>query len=53
MLSTVHKSQVRGRHRLPAAHSYRHSKIYWLNNIALCLMMSGIVMAFAGRHGLH
>ena len=53
MRSTIRKSPAGGRHRRPAVHSHRHSKVYWLNALALCLMTSGVVMAFAGRHPLH
>jgi hypothetical protein len=55
---TMRKSPARGRHRRPAGHgrpaghSHRRSKLYWLNAVALCLMASGVVMAFAGRDAL-
>jgi hypothetical protein len=50
MLSTVRKSRTHGRHRRPAVRNRRRGKIYWLNTVVLCLMASGVVMAFAGRH---
>jgi hypothetical protein len=52
MRSTGRKSAARGRHRRPAVHSHRHSKIFWLNAVTLCLMASGVVMAFTGGHTL-
>ena len=58
MRMTMRKSPARGRHRRPAGHgrpaghSHRRSKVYWLNAVALCLMASGVVMAFAGRDAL-
>ena len=58
MRMTLRKSPARGRHRRPAGHgrpaghSHRRSKVYWLNAVVLCLMASGVVMAFAGRDAL-
>ena len=58
MRMTMRKSPARGRHRRPAGHGrpvghgHRRSKVYWLNAVVLCLMASGVVMAFAGRDAL-
>jgi hypothetical protein len=49
MQSIVRARPARGRHRRQAVRGHRHSKIFWLNAVALCLMTSGVVMAFAGR----
>jgi hypothetical protein len=53
MQSIVRTRPARGRRRLPAVHSRRRSKIFWLNAVALCLMSSGVVLAFAGRQAFH
>jgi hypothetical protein len=31
----------------PAVHRRRHSKIFWLNVAALCVMAAGVAAAFA------
>jgi hypothetical protein len=53
MQSIVRTRPARGRRRRPAVHSRRRSKIFWLNAVALCLMSSGVVLAFAGRQAFH